>query len=120
LLPFTLFERAEWEVHTLFFVWGWLGLYALLRPARRAWLELFTLAAAAFALLPLLNAFTTDKHLAATMAHGDWALAGVDLTFLAFGAGFGGIAWALRKRWTGERTAKALSPPAPAVNGEAA
>ena len=120
LLPFTLFERAEWEVHALFFVWGWLGLYALLRPARRAWLELFTLAAAAFALLPLLNAFTTDKHLAATIPHGDWALVGVDLSFLAFGAAFGGIAWALRKRRADERTAKAFSPPAPAVNGEAA
>ncbi|MDR0672540.1 MAG: PepSY domain-containing protein [Zoogloeaceae bacterium] len=98
LLSFTMAERAEWEVHTLFLLWGWLAYYALLRPARRAWVELFALAAAAFAFLPVLNAFTTDKHLAATITHGDWALAGVDLTFLAFGAGFGGIAWVLRRR----------------------
>jgi uncharacterized iron-regulated membrane protein len=98
LLPFTMNHRAEWEVHTLFFLWGWLAYYALLRPAKRAWAELFALAAAAFGLLPVLNALTTDKHLAATIAHGDWALAGVDLTFLAFGAAFGGIAWILRRK----------------------
>jgi hypothetical protein len=97
LLPFTMNHRAEWKVHTLFFIWGWLAYYALLRPARRAWTELFALAAAAFALLPVLNALTTDKHLAAAITHGDWTLAAVDLTFLAFGAGFGGIAWRLQK-----------------------
>jgi uncharacterized iron-regulated membrane protein len=104
LLPFTMADRAEWEIHTLFFVWGWLALYALLRPVERAWTELFTLAAAAFALLPVLNALTTDKHLFATMAHGDWALAAVDLTFLAFGAGFGGIAWTLAQHRHGQRS----------------
>jgi uncharacterized iron-regulated membrane protein len=99
LLPFTMTGRAEWEIHTLFFIWGWMGLYALLRPAKRAWVELFTFAAAAFALLPVLNALTTDKHLLATIVHEDWALAAVDLTFLAFGAAFGAIAWRLRRRW---------------------
>jgi hypothetical protein len=99
LLPFTMTGRAEWEIHTLFFIWGWMGYYALLRPPKRAWTELFTLAAAAFALLPVLNALTTDKHLLATITHGDWALAAVDLTFLAFGAAFGVIAWRLRRRW---------------------
>jgi hypothetical protein len=102
LLPFTMSERAEWEIHTLFFIWGWMGYYALLRPVKRAWVELFTLAAAAFALLPVLNALTTDKHLLATVGHGDWALAAVDLTFLAFGAAFGAIAWRLRRRWSME------------------
>jgi hypothetical protein len=76
-----------------------MGYYALLRPVKRAWVELFTFAAAAFALLPVLNALTTDKHLLATIAHEDWALAAVDLTFLAFGAAFGAIAWRLRRRW---------------------
>jgi uncharacterized iron-regulated membrane protein len=99
LLPFTMTGRAEWEIHTLFFIWGWMGYYALLRPPKRAWTELFTLAAAAFALLPVLNALTTDKHLLATITHGDWALAAVDLTFLVFGAAFGVIAWRLRRRW---------------------
>jgi uncharacterized iron-regulated membrane protein len=99
LLPFTMTGRAEWEIHTLFFIWGWMGYYALLRPPKRAWTELFTFAAAAFALLPVLNVLTTDKHLLATIGHGDWALAAVDLTFLAFGAGFGVIAWRLRRRW---------------------
>jgi hypothetical protein len=98
LLPITMSDRAEWEIHTLFFVWAWLDLYVMLRPPKRAWLELLTLAAAAFALLPVLNLLTTDKHLFATIAHGDWVLAAVDLTFLAFGAAFGGMVWVLRGR----------------------
>jgi uncharacterized iron-regulated membrane protein len=117
LLPFTMSDRAEWEIHTLFFIWGWMGYYALLRPVKRAWIELFTLAAAAFALLPVLNALTTDKHLLATVGHEDWALAAVDLTFLAFGAGFGIIAWRLRlrlrlrlrRRWAVEHKTPATS-----------
>jgi uncharacterized iron-regulated membrane protein len=98
LLPFAMLDRAEWEIHALFFTWAWLAGYAVLRPPKRAWVELLTLAAAAFALLPVLNFLTTDKHLAATMAHGDWVLAAVDLTFLALGGAFGSIAWRLRRK----------------------
>jgi hypothetical protein len=73
--------------------------------------------------LPVLNALTTDKHLAAAIAHGDWTLAAVDLTFLAFGAGFGGVAWVLenrRRRTEGRQPAAALPPgePASAPAGE--
>jgi uncharacterized iron-regulated membrane protein len=110
LLPFTMTGRAEWEIHTLFFTWGWLTLYALLRPAKAAWRELFALATLAFGLLPVLNALTTDKHLGATIAHGDWALAGVDLTFLALAAGFGGIVRALQRR-------QAVQEKAPSAHG---
>jgi hypothetical protein len=56
-------------------------------------------------LLPVLNALTTDKHLLATIAHEDWALAAVDLTFFAFGAVFGVIAWRLRRRWAQDSVA---------------
>jgi hypothetical protein len=62
-------------------------------------------------LVPVLNALTTGKHLGATIAHGDWALAGVDLTLLVFGVLFGIIAWVSRRKWTSERAAKAVSPP---------
>lgn len=43
------------------------------------------LGGALFALLPLLNALTTPIHVVATMAAGDWGLAGVDLIAFALG-----------------------------------
>ena len=57
------------------------------------------MASAAFGLLPVLNAITTDKHLVATIAHGDWVLASFDLTMLGFAMMFGAIAWKLQRRW---------------------
>ncbi|ATE59656.1 PepSY-associated TM helix domain-containing protein [Thauera sinica] len=99
LLPPGLDGRAGWEAHCLFLTWGWVLLYAALRPVRRAWVETAGLAAAAFGAVPLLNLVTTDRHLGVTIAHGDWALAGVDLSMMALAALFGAIAWKLRRRW---------------------
>lgn len=99
LLPVTMFERAEWEAHVLFLTWAWVLLYVALRPIKKAWLEALWLATAAFGLIPLLNALTTDKHLGATIPHGDWVLAGIDLTMLGLAAVFGFIAWRLRRKW---------------------
>src|SRR3546814_20250004 len=39
LLPLEKVDRAEWEVHSLFIVWGAMLARAMVRPARRAWLE---------------------------------------------------------------------------------
>lgn len=47
----------------------------------------------------LRNALTTDKHLGATIAHGDWVLADIDLALLACAAVFGAAAWKLGRRW---------------------
>lgn len=99
LLPLALHERAEWEVHSLFLVWGWALLYACGRPVKRAWLELLSLAAVAYGAIPLLNALTTDKHLARTMAQGDWALAGFDLAMFGLAALFAGVALKLKNKW---------------------
>ncbi|WP_308217639.1 hypothetical protein [Paenalcaligenes niemegkensis] len=68
----------------LFIVWGVTLLYALIRPAKRAWIELLWLAAALLALLPLLNSFTTERNLLNSILAGDWLFAGFDLTCLAF------------------------------------
>lgn len=91
LLPIDLPDRAAWEANALFCVWGLSLAYAWTRPLARAWVELLGATAAAYALLPLLNALTTDRHLGVTLPyaikHGDWALAGVDLVFFALGAG---------------------------------
>jgi len=86
LLPLGLAQRAEWEVHAFFIVWGATLAWALLRPARRAWIELLWTGAAALALLPLLNALTTDRGLLASLRAGDWIFAGLELTLLALAA----------------------------------
>lgn len=99
LLPVNLADRAEWEVHILFFVWGWLLLYAAVRDTRRAWVQTLWLAAGAYGLLPLLNALTTDRHLGVTLPAGDWVLAGFDLAVLGLAAVFAFIAVKVQRRW---------------------
>lgn len=84
LLPADLAARGAAEVNVFFGVWGATLLYALARPARRAWIELLWAGAAVLALLPVLNALTTARPFWHSVAVGDWVYAGVDL-----------MAWAL-------------------------
>nr|WP_297526191.1 PepSY-associated TM helix domain-containing protein [uncultured Roseateles sp.] len=86
LLPLGLEKRAEWEVHAMFIVWAVTLLHALVRPAKRAWIELFWLGAASLALLPVGNALTTDRPLWHSLLQGDWTFAAVELMFWAFAA----------------------------------
>jgi uncharacterized iron-regulated membrane protein len=86
LLSETLADRKDWEVHVFFMVWGATLLYAMLRPAKRGWIELLWLAAALLLALPILNAMTTDRGLWNSIAAGDWVFAGFDLAMLAFAA----------------------------------
>ncbi|MFC0241315.1 PepSY-associated TM helix domain-containing protein [Rhodopseudomonas telluris] len=79
LLPLGMAERAFWEIHVFFIVWGLTLLYALLRPARAAWVEQLWAATALLALVPVLNAVTTLRPLWHSLAVGDWVFAGVDL-----------------------------------------
>lgn len=92
LLPTGLDKRAEWEVHVVFIVWAVALLHALVRPAKRAWIELFWLGAASLALLPIGNALTTDRPLWRSLAQGDWTFAGVELMCLALAALLGWLA----------------------------
>lgn len=98
LLPLDVAHRAEWEADVLFIVWAALLGHAAVRPTHRAWIEQLALAAAACALLPAVNALTTDRHLGVSLPAGDWVFAGFDLTMLAFGAAFGAVAHMLWKR----------------------
>ncbi len=86
LLPVTLERRAEWEVHTMYLTLAAMFLYALTRPPERTRVEMLWLCAGAYALLPVLNALTTQRHLGHSLAQGDWIMAGFDLTALALGA----------------------------------
>ncbi|MBN9341065.1 MAG: PepSY domain-containing protein, partial [Comamonadaceae bacterium] len=101
LLPVGLEGRAAWEIHGLFAVWLVAIMYGLLRPEKRAWTEVLSLAALAFGLVPLLNALTTDRHLGVTLPAGDGGLAGFDLSMLALALLLGAAAWRLRRKWFG-------------------
>lgn len=84
LLPVGIAARDEAEINVFFTVWAATLLYAVMRPAKRAWIELLWLAAALLALLPVLNALTTDRPFWRSVAQGDWVFAGFDLMMLAF------------------------------------
>lgn len=99
LLPVGMADRAAWEMHCLFLTWGWLFLYAALRPLKKAWLEMAWMAVAAYALIPLINALTTDRHLGVTLVEGDWVLAGFDLSMFDLAALFAYAALKIRRRW---------------------
>lgn len=117
LLPFDLPRRADWEVNAMFLTWGALLLHAFLRRPKQAWVEQLALTAALLAALPLFNLLATDKGVVATIAAGDWTLAGTDLTLAALGVAFG---WAARRvqrftpraRRTAARAVKAPALPA--------
>lgn len=93
LLPLELIQRDEWEIHLFFIVWLLMLLHALVRPARRAWLEQFALVALLMALLPVLNGFTTSRGLLTSLAQGDWLFAGFDLILWLLSAMFASIAY---------------------------
>jgi uncharacterized iron-regulated membrane protein len=80
--------RADWEAHSLFLTWLVMLLHAALKPASRAWVEQLAIAALAFGLLPVVNLFTTDRHLGQSLPAGDWVFAGFDLAMLALGLAF--------------------------------
>ena len=124
LLPLDLARRGEWEIHVVFIVWALALAHAVLRPPRRAWIELFALGAAALALLPVLNALTTDRPLWRSLAQGDWAFAGVELVGLAFAALLAGLARRVaRHRFKGARPGRARvigTPARPAADTAAA
>ncbi|MEK6347859.1 MAG: PepSY-associated TM helix domain-containing protein [Burkholderia sp.] len=86
LLPLDIAQRADAEINLFFGVWAATFLYALVRPARRAWIELLWLAAALLALLPVLNALTTDRPIWRSVADGDWVYTGFQLMMWVFAA----------------------------------
>jgi len=109
LLPATMAGRGAWEVHAMFIAWGAMLVYPALRPPMRAWLEELSLAAGAFAVLPVLNALTTQRHLGITLPAGDWALASVDLTFIALAAFFALAALKVRRKLSATAVPKVRS-----------
>ncbi|MFD2405274.1 hypothetical protein ACFSVK_05125 [Azorhizophilus paspali] len=97
LLPLGLAQRIDWEIRCLFIAWALCLVHPLLRSYRRAWIEQLALASLLYAGLPLLNFSLPDSHLLTTLAHGQWLVAGMDLTLLALAALFGLAAWKLTR-----------------------
>ncbi len=91
LLPVTLTNREDWEMHCLFMAWGLSLLHPFLRPPsvtqRQLWAEQSIMIAVTFAWVPVINALTSELHLGASLRYGDWVLAGFDLFMLAIAIG---------------------------------
>lgn len=85
-------DRAGWEIHLFFAAWAACLVHPLLRRGRQAWTDQLALAAALFALLPVLNLLVTQRHLGITLAEGDRVRAGFDLGLLAIGLALGLVA----------------------------
>lgn len=98
LLSVEMADRAAWELHTLFAVWLGTLFYALARPLARAWVELLWGCFLAYALVPAVNALTTDRHLGRSLPAGDWVFAGFDLSMLALALLFAVMAVKVRRR----------------------
>ncbi|WP_053844395.1 PepSY-associated TM helix domain-containing protein [Paracidovorax avenae] len=98
LLPLSTPGRADAELAWFFGTWGAGLAIGLLRPDRRGWALLLGAAGALFAALPVINAATTSAHLGITLPAGEWAWAGMDLSFLAAGLVFGVLARHLLRR----------------------
>lgn len=102
LLPADMPGRQVWEVRAFFIAWGLSLVYAFLFQ-RRKWQDLLAVAAAALALVPVVNALTTHRHLGVSLPQGDWVMAGFDLTCLAS---------ALFFAWMAQKAARARKAPA--------
>ena len=98
LLPLQMAERSTAEANVFFWAWGAALLAAFIWPKRMMWAWQLYVGAAAFALIPLLNAVTTSTNLGVAIAAGDWVLAGFDLVMIAFGAVLAYCGWRMQ-RW---------------------
>jgi hypothetical protein len=107
LLPADFADRAAWETHAMYLTLAAMLLYPVWRPLQKAWVDLLWLAAAAYALLPLVNALTTERHLLNSLAQGDWIMAGFDLAAFVTGVVFAVFALRMQRRSARPATAAA-------------
>jgi hypothetical protein len=93
IIPMDIANRESWEINSLFITW-FIMLIAPFLLAKKItpqvlWVKQLLLASALYLSLPILNAFTSDKNLVFALLHGDWVMAGFDLTMIMFGLMFG-------------------------------
>lgn len=98
-LSVTMADRAEWEVNILFLTWAFMIVFAFYRPVKKAWIESLYIVSLSLAFIPILNYFTTNKHLGITLVQGDFVLAFVDITMLLFALVFTFVGFKLQRKW---------------------
>jgi uncharacterized iron-regulated membrane protein len=101
LLPLDIANRSDREIDAMFIAWGAVAVWAIARPARRAWIEGLGAVGGAFAAVPIVNALATDRSLVTSIIAGDWVFAGFDLTMLGLAAVFGFATLKLSRRAAG-------------------
>jgi protein-S-isoprenylcysteine O-methyltransferase Ste14 len=114
LLPVGLQGRADTEISCFFIAWGIAAVLAHIRPDRRMWQWQLTVGGLLFALLPVLNIFTTHSHLGVTLLQGKGpsAVVGFDLFVLVFGLA---LLYAA-KRLARKKVAVKVKPQTKAIN----
>ena len=85
LLDLQLAQRAEMEVSVFLLTWAAVLIYAFVRPARRAWLELLLLTAMAYLALPLVDVVINAQWLLDAWQYNNWVYLGFDLALLITG-----------------------------------
>lgn len=98
LLPVGMAGRAQAEINLFFAAWAVAAIAGLARPSRRMWQVQLGLGGLLFALVPVLNAFTTATHLGVAIPAGMWNVAGFDLVCLGLGVTLGVCSWWLGRR----------------------
>lgn len=88
LLPVGMTDRGDWEINSLFIVWGGIFVWGLGRPARRAWLEGLLAGGLLYALIPFVNMVTTTRGIPASIMAGDMLFVSFDLLMFATAAAF--------------------------------
>ncbi len=88
LIPLNVSNRGDWEVNSLFIVWGAVFAWSLGRTPQRAWREGLVAGGMLYALVPVVNLLTTNRGLPASLLAGDMAYVGFDLVMIVVAAAF--------------------------------
>jgi uncharacterized iron-regulated membrane protein len=87
LLPVGLARRDEWEIHTMFAVWGAALLVVTIRPGRSAWATLLGLCGGLLAALPLYD-LAGDRSIVRSLAASDLRMATASVVVAVTGCAF--------------------------------
>ena len=103
LLPITLQNRADWEIHCLFITFFSCIIFASLK-SKNMWENSLWVASIAYFLLPIINIFSTEHSLITSYINNDSLMFGFDLSMLLFGSCFA-IAAAMINKTSKKQTA---------------